>query len=34
MQVTVIVMSKADYDRWYAGLKPATALFAPAAWAA
>lgn len=34
MQVTVIVLSKADYDRWYAGLKPATALFAPTAWAA
>lgn len=32
MQVTVVVMSKAGYDRWYAGLKPATAVFAPAAW--
>jgi cytochrome c oxidase subunit II len=31
MQVTVIVKSKADYDRWYAGLKPAAAVFAPAA---
>lgn len=32
MQVTVIVKSQADYDRWYAGLKPPqAALFAPAA---
>jgi len=30
MQVTVIVKSKADYDRWYAALKPLAAVPAPA----
>lgn len=30
MQVTVIVKSKADYDRWYAALKPQAAVLAPA----
>jgi cytochrome c oxidase subunit II len=31
MQVRVVVLSQADYDRWYASLKPQASVLAPAA---